>query len=111
MKERLNMNLIEIRGSRHLWAACDEKCYTLGSVPRDCPCGGMNNGVGLEQALLNMPVIIEARIPQAWLDVHIHEFPGHPFIACVIPLWVAADNSQALARAASALQALRAQLP
>jgi len=104
------MNIIEIRDARRVYAACNAKCYNPDAEPCDCPCGGMNCGVGLEQALLNIPAILQCQIPQAWIKAHEGDIPGHPMIFCQLTLWILADNSASLIRAASALQTLRQRL-
>jgi len=40
-------------GQRH----CDHRCYEAVSEHCDCVCDGVNHGVGLKQALLNMEAV------------------------------------------------------
>lgn len=38
---------------------CDAKCYNAKGPKCDCCCGGVNHGVGLEQAIQNMNDMVQ----------------------------------------------------
>lgn len=50
--------ITDMDGEEH---ACDSKCYGAKHPICNCPCGGKNHGVGLEQAIANT-----AEMAQQW---------------------------------------------
>lgn len=45
--------LIEIRNSQGVVGRCDAKCYDAEHGECSCICGGVNHGVGFDQAVRN----------------------------------------------------------
>ena len=63
------MTLIEVRKNGSILGRCTSKCFLGSPALRDrctCVCEGLNHGVGLEEALENLP-----RLVNEWVD-----YPG-----------------------------------
>ena len=97
------LTLIEVRSPAGLFARCDANCYDSRQPYKDCPCGGINHGVGLAEAIINMPGIISERIPALWIKHHADQAPPGTYWMAQLPLWLDARNLQKIANVAREL--------
>jgi hypothetical protein len=56
------MTLLNVYTSEGCIGRCDAKCYNAHEPVCDCICGGVNHGVGLQQATENTHAYAEAMI-------------------------------------------------
>lgn len=104
-----NMILIEVRSPTGLHAFCDAECYDSDIGICDCCCGSANHGVGLVQALSNMPAIIENQVPEHWIRSSPDLVPDNGTSYALLPMWVDVPTHDRVAGIARILQVAREQ--
>ena len=99
--------LIEIRNPEGIQARCDASCYDSDIGICDCCCGKANHGVGLVQALSNMPAIVENQVPEHWIRSSQGLIPEGCTSYALLPMWIDVPTHDRIAAIARILQVAR----